>query len=113
MSLDASPSTPTVFRDCLREALPAEVSLDAVLVVASELVTNAVLHGEPPIDARVGYLNGITRVEVADRRPDMGAPTAESRGLELIEEFASTWGVEPLSQAGKIVWAEVRSRHQY
>src|SRR4051794_25798105 len=106
MSLDASASAPQTLRACLRQTLPVDDSNEATLLIASELVTNAVLHGESPIHARAGPITGGTRVEVFDSRAEMGAPTEESRGLFLTDHFAAAWGVDP-ADGGKVVWAEI------
>lgn len=81
-------------------------------LVVTELVTNALLHGEPPITLRVLGLSDRIRVEVEDgsrtlpitspRRPD----GMTGRGLQLVGAVSTSWGVEPRNN-GKVVWAEV------
>lgn len=81
-------------------------------LVVTELVTNALLHGSPPLLLHVRVTDGRVRLTVHDgspllpRRPadDPGAMTG--RGLRLVEALASRWGVHH-STGGKAVWAEV------
>ena len=75
-------------------------------IVASELVTNAVLHGRRPIRVRALTVEGALRIEVSDSRPDVGPPTEASRGMKIIGALARDWGVLP-SSGGKTVWAEI------
>ena len=102
-------------RDLARAAL---ADLDAgalgdVLVVVSELATNAVRHARSPFTLRIVRADGEVRVEVEDRstaapaprQPDRGAPGG--RGLPLIDALADAWGFEPRA-GGKQVWANVR-----
>lgn len=107
---DAVPRARALVAELLR-AEPAETTTNALLVV-TELVTNAVLHGVPPVTLRVLSLPGRVRVEVEDdgrtlpltspRRPD----GMTGRGLELVATVSMAWGVEPRRE-GKVVWAEV------
>ncbi|MBP2708298.1 SpoIIE family protein phosphatase [Microbispora sp. RL4-1S] len=83
---------------------------DATQLIVSELVTNALKHGWPPIELRL--LRGRTLViEVADGSPVTPAPrsaTADEdtgRGLQLVKRFAYRWGTRPMPY-GKIVWVE-------
>jgi anti-sigma regulatory factor (Ser/Thr protein kinase) len=91
--------------------LPGELSSDAELVV-TELVTNAVLHGEPPICFRLRGRRGRVRIEVEDAGHSMplrGRGSAEGmtgRGLAVVESLTTAWGVEPADE-GKAVWAEL------
>lgn len=101
-----------------------EVS-EAVVAVTAELAANAVTHGRVAgrdFQLRLTVVSGLLRpetlrVEVADahggRRPDPSAPAtvpgpdAESgRGLLLVTELASRWGVTDRLYCGKTVWAE-------
>lgn len=86
-----------------------------VVLCASELATNAVLHGVPPgrgyrIQLWLG-LDGVLRIEVHDsgdgepRIPDPDDEAECGRGLLLVAELADKWGVEA-RDPGKIVWCE-------
>ena len=84
------------------------------LVIASELVTNAVVHGEEPITLEVALRDHALRVEVRDgdehtgvvarRREDRGVMTG--RGLVIVESLAQQWGVRT-RPGGKSVWADI------
>ena len=111
---DDTPSLGTL-RTSIAEALPelADDVVADVQLVATELVTNAYLHGEPPVTFRLlaSAEHGRLRVEMFDSGP--GAPTVRrpgstdphGRGLLLVDGYSLGWGVtrEP---AGKTVWAE-------
>jgi anti-sigma regulatory factor (Ser/Thr protein kinase) len=80
-----------------------------VLLLATELVTNAFRHGSPPISLTIDRQEGALRVEVEDagdgrpaREPDPGP--AGGWGLLLVEEAADRWGVVDGSTN---VWFEV------
>ena len=80
-----------------------------VLLLATELVTNAFRHGSPPISLTIDRQAGALRVEVEDagegrpaREPDPGP--AGGWGLLLVEEAADRWGVVDGSTN---VWFEV------
>jgi serine/threonine-protein kinase RsbW len=90
--------------------------VDDVTLVASELVANAVRHAESSPDQDLGISWTITPanvlVSVADgseREPRLGNAGADEpsgRGLAIIDQLSSTWGVEQLG-IGKRVWARV------
>lgn len=81
----------------------------------SELVTNALLHGSPPLTVRVRGTHEHPRVEVRDGSPDTpvmpaGEPQDETdllltfgRGLSIVARCATAWGVD-IEHDGKIVW---------
>jgi anti-sigma regulatory factor (Ser/Thr protein kinase) len=83
---------------------------DLVLVV-SELATNAVVHARTSFS--VGLFLGavIARIEVVDRAPDrpsersLALSTSNGRGLLIVATLADEWGVD-WSQDTKTVWAE-------
>ena len=88
--------------------------LGDVLLVASELVTNAVLHAGPGgVDLSVTLTDTSVRIEVVDASPSLPAPRpptddrTNGRGLLLVDAVAGSWGAE-LDHDGKRVWAEVR-----
>ncbi|MDT7571033.1 MAG: hypothetical protein QOE05_1207 [Actinomycetota bacterium] len=88
-----------------------EVADDAVLA-ASELVTNAVLHGGPPVELRLLPVPGGVRVEARDGsrvspvRPLPTTDTMTGRGIALVEAVSARWGIDQLPE-GKAVWCEV------
>jgi hypothetical protein len=83
-----------------------------VALVATELVTNAVLHGGGLEHLHLRELPAGVRVEVSDRSSDGPLPgfvaedAGTGRGLLLVSQIASRWGVEQ-GPKGKTVWAEV------
>jgi len=88
--------------------------VDSARLLASELVTNAVLHARTDLDLVVLLVPRGVRIEVEDR--SASAPVVRryedeamtGRGLALVEELASTWGVDERPQ-GKAVWFEIHS----
>lgn len=88
--------------------LPLE-TVDVVLLLASELVTNAVRHGSGPVRLHVAWGDGAVRVEVEDRSPRwpvveaMDRDALRGRGLILVDGLSSGWGVRALD-IGKTVW---------
>jgi anti-sigma regulatory factor (Ser/Thr protein kinase) len=91
-------------------------SRDAVVLIASELATNAVLHAGTPYVVELS-LGDAVRIEVTDSgppapflRPVRGPFDVDGgRGLAIVAELASGWGVDWLDGC-KVVWAEV-TRH--
>ncbi|MFI1964619.1 ATP-binding protein [Streptomyces pathocidini] len=85
---------------------------DAIRLVASELITNAVIHGEGPVTVALYHRPGRLVIDVLDDDP--AAPQAScaqsddesGRGLALVELLASRCAWEPAGQ-GKRVWAEI------
>jgi anti-sigma regulatory factor (Ser/Thr protein kinase) len=75
-------------------------------VAVSELVTNAIEHGEPPITLTAVRTPEIIHVEVSDARHDMGAPRQRSAGLRIVEAFSTAWGVVYRPNDGKVLWVE-------
>lgn len=97
---------------CARRLLAAEFAdlreqtrTDALLVI-SELVTNAVLHGSGAIHVRIVLDRRCLRVEVDDEGVGLGPPAPDSRGLLLVNALARDFGVRPTA-SGKTVWAEL------
>ncbi|MEV0627771.1 ATP-binding protein [Nonomuraea wenchangensis] len=90
---------------------PSETGETAELLV-SELVTNAIQHARGPVVLSMWARGGRLRCEVADADPrpprprHAGEQDEGSRGLELVEALADTWGSTP-SRRGKVVWFEL------
>lgn len=83
---------------------------DTVLVV-SELVSNALLHGGGCVGIDVQAHDGVVVIGIADGsavipRPRAGDATG-GRGLLLVEALTQQWGVEN-HHGGKRVWARLR-----
>jgi PAS domain-containing protein/GAF domain-containing protein len=80
-------------------------------LVVSELVTNAIRYGRPPIQLRLIHENSTLISEVFDSSntaPHMRrARTYDEggRGLLLVGQLAHRWGTRP-APTGKTVWAE-------
>ena len=90
----------------------SEVVEDAVLLV-SELVTNSVVHGGPPVIVAVDCDGDALQVRVRDGSPVVPARRTAGhgeeggRGLALVDTMSSAWGVGPQPD-GKHVWFVLR-----
>jgi anti-sigma regulatory factor (Ser/Thr protein kinase) len=96
-------------------SLGREDLVDAARLGVSELVTNAILHADPPILLRLGGTPAHPRVEVHDHSGH--PPTVRDmtdgerllatigRGLSIVATYSTTWGAET-SADGKVVWFE-------
>jgi anti-sigma regulatory factor (Ser/Thr protein kinase) len=118
LTLDAQPSSIRTARRFLADAVsdldlhPETVSVAELAL--SEIVTNAVVHGQPPIDVYVDATSSHLRVTVVDAEP--AEPRADEtrldatggRGLAIVAAVAGRWGCEadPTS-GGKRVWFAV------
>jgi anti-sigma regulatory factor (Ser/Thr protein kinase) len=83
---------------------------DVVELLVSELVTNAIRHGRPPLTVRAEHTSGSVTVCVEDASNAIPVPVDNApwdasggRGLHLVEALADRWGVTPNGQ-GKRVW---------
>jgi anti-sigma regulatory factor (Ser/Thr protein kinase) len=89
------------------------LELEDLPLLVSELATNAVLHARSDFEVTVIRSYERVRVEVFDqntRLPSFAAapPDAYSgRGLVILRELATAWGVESHSDVGKTIWFEV------
>jgi anti-sigma regulatory factor (Ser/Thr protein kinase) len=103
--------------ECLCDWDLADMSDDLVLIT-SELVTNALIHAGSDVDLRLRVFGDRVRLEVRDSDSDPPVPTAYSltdegsaraehgRGLYLVDALAHTWNTSP-SGRGKTVWLEM------
>ncbi|UUU26720.1 SpoIIE family protein phosphatase [Streptomyces sp. DSM 40750] len=90
-----------------------ESEADTVLLVVSELVTNALVHTDGRVRLDLTLLADRLRVAVADASPRtpmkptiIGWEATGGRGILLVEAVSSAWGTVPVS-GGKQVWAEI------
>ncbi|MFV0134659.1 ATP-binding protein [Streptomyces sp. HMX87] len=93
--------------------------VDLAELLATELVTNAVLHTKGPAALRVRWSGGVLRIGAWDADPEPpGAPAGVKeltdeeggRGLALVSACSDVWGWQPLSRfgnRGKFVWCEL------
>lgn len=119
LPLEPDPASVRKARAWVREVLsrlqredivgPAELGV-------SELVTNAILHGTPPITVRVRGTRDHPRVEIRDssvRPPSVNVEMTDEenllatfgRGLGLVALHSAAWGAD-LTPDGKVVWFE-------
>ncbi|PWV73251.1 Histidine kinase-like ATPase domain-containing protein [Prauserella marina] len=88
---------------------------ECVLLVVTELVTNAIVHTASPSSLRVRRRSNTVRIEVTDNEraaPFVRAPRSDEaggRGMLLVSALADEWGVERTNE-GKVVWAELTER---
>ncbi|MGW1768330.1 ATP-binding protein [Streptomyces sp. NPDC002073] len=107
-------------RDFTRHALQdwgwdgTETSEDALLVV-SELLTNASLHGggcdqlvltADESALRIEVCDGTTTLPARNPAPQRGIPGG--RGLSIVERLSDRWGAQAHG-TGKAVWAEIEA----
>jgi anti-sigma regulatory factor (Ser/Thr protein kinase) len=112
---------PSSARRFVREAA-ARWALDGaslpLCVIASELVTNAILHGAAPIELTLHHQDGEVTIEVTDgdhridnvqlRAIDHTGPGGT--GLHIVASLANRWGTRQ-SSSGKAVWATMLTTH--
>lgn len=96
----------------LLRGLSEDVRLD-VLLVCTELASNAYEHAEGPRTVRVHRHADVVRIEVDDHTPAELPHLGESRlgdsrgrGLLLIAQISRCWGTRDFA-GGKTIWAEV------
>jgi DNA-binding NarL/FixJ family response regulator len=102
-------------RDAVTSALISDVndtSLDTLVLLTSELVTNVVAHARTTCHLGVELFPDVVRVSVSDQsgtplQPRTARVEDESgRGLSLVETLSSNWGIIT-RVTGKTVWFEV------
>ncbi|MFF9397478.1 ATP-binding protein [Streptomyces sp. NPDC014744] len=87
---------------------------DDIRLCASELATNAVVHGstrDHGFLVAIGLADGVVSLEVHDSRRER--PTAcfpveydtAGRGLVLVAALSDEWGVRDREPLGKVVWS--------
>ncbi len=115
VDLPPEPSSATRARRLAREELETTYSndtLDTIALLVTELVTNAILHARTPLQLTLESRPGTMRICVEDEsneRPAVRhyeADAVTGRGLALVEQLASSWGVDATA-SGKVVWCEV------
>ncbi|WP_344938729.1 ATP-binding protein [Sphaerisporangium flaviroseum] len=99
----------------------AAPALDDVLLLLSEVVTNAVAHSasgraaDGRVAVRVAWAARVVHVEVTDAGSATSAPVARvaaadgdgGRGLWLVNAIATAWGSHHDPAVGRTVWFQV------
>ncbi len=126
LSFEGASGVVPLARDFTREALYAwgwlpsatadqRAAAEDVLLVVSELVTNACLHAEGPDELYITCEKKVIRLEVADRGAGQPAPRTPHRagrpgghGMFIVQRLCLDWGVvRTPGVPGKRVWAEL------
>jgi anti-sigma regulatory factor (Ser/Thr protein kinase) len=122
VDLPLSPQASRLARLAVRSALARwDVDDDAVrydvLLVVSELVTNALRHGggdDLQLELRLDDRH--VTVAVRDSSPAVPSPRSPEdddetgRGLAIVDGVTADWGVEDSGAGGKRVWARVNAQ---
>jgi anti-sigma regulatory factor (Ser/Thr protein kinase) len=109
-------SVPMARRHAREQLRDSRADVDTVVLLVSEVVTNAVLHARSDVILTVHDLGATARVEVHDSSPvpprlhRFAAESATGRGLRLLDQLALRWGADQVAEGlGKTVWFEVGS----
>ena len=104
-AIDAELSSVAPARRWAREKFEAagldEDVRDLLVLLVSEVVTNAVAHAAPPLLLRIDVTPETTRAEVQDR--DRQLPILKDpepfdtggRGIRFVNDLSTRWGTEP------------------
>ena len=84
-------------------------------LLVTELATNVIVHAGSEFEVVV-HVDGVVRVTVVDdsltlpSRREAADYAMSGRGLQIIDQLATRWGVEPRRDGdGKVVWFELPS----
>lgn len=100
--------------DLLRTWAVGQEPIDDALLIASELVGNAVRHSARQLSIELTLLDGVLEIAVDDGsgvlpEPRDLDPYAESgRGLAIIDALCIAWGTQTHAD-GKRVWARLKA----
>jgi hypothetical protein len=86
-------------------------------LLASELVTNAVVHARTPMEVTMHRFDTSIGLSVRDGdprpmhrpEPDGNLAAEHGRGLLMLDAMADAWGCNPTVD-GKVVWARINLR---
>jgi anti-sigma regulatory factor (Ser/Thr protein kinase) len=115
IGLAGNPTSAREARAFVRMALENSVSADTLedlLLLASEMVSNVIRHARTPLTLCIETYKTFVRLTVTDGALPFDAPTvraddAESgRGMGIIASISRSWGIG-LTPIGKSIWAEV------
>lgn len=93
-----------------------EATCDDTVIIASELVTNAVQSASPAVEIALHVERGHLMLAVSDHAGGTPMVTGRAagdqthgRGLAIVASLSSDWGISPRADAGpgKTVWARL------
>lgn len=107
------PTAPRAARDLVSRTLlewRLSQQIPDACLVASELVTNAMIHAGTDIDLSLAEHRRSVRIGVRDHGHDLpvehpGRSDEGGRGLAIVAELSSAWGAFPHADGGKVIWA--------
>lgn len=117
------PSAPATVRSALRRHAGSEWIVGDLMLVASELVNNAVLHSgcdpDDVVSVEVHFDGRVASLSVLDPGTSRRAPAAIDSdheiggfGLFLVEQLALRWGSERVDGRGHRVWVDLELDHR-
>ncbi len=111
---DPVPQNVRVAREFVADALQDEGysgDTETVLLLVSELVTNAVRHAATPFEIVVDVQDPAVRVAVIDddvaHPPQVRQPRPDDtngRGLLIVDQLSAGWGSNEVDDRSKAVW---------
>lgn len=120
VQVPAQPWAVGLVRSSLLNALARhgwQAHTDVVSLLASELVTNGIVHGRHPVSVSLSGRAEVLRLDVYDpgpglpRRRQATGSQENGRGLALLAALADRWGaMRHPTAGGKSVWCEVDHR---
>jgi serine/threonine-protein kinase RsbW len=119
MRLAPHPTAPAAARLELADLPLSELEREAVLLLATELVTNCVRHAglgsRQRIILRAQVSDALVRIEVVDSGTSIGVAMCQPDatggwGLRIVDRIADRWGV--VGGSGAQVWFELDRRQR-
>lgn len=98
-----------VARVFLRRCRVSKPVAEFVVLAVSELVTNAVIHGEGEVIVQITVAGDVVRVSVTDHNPvpaalkEAGRDGESGRGIRLVDAISDAW-----ESNGEETWCEFR-----
>lgn len=108
----AVPQARRVLREHLGLTQLSEEHRATAELLVSELVTNAIKYGQPPVWLLVELRPGLVHASVSDTsttlpyRRDADAESEGGRGLLVLDALAGSWGIEAV-ECGKYLWFDL------
>ena len=121
-SIPPTPEAPSAARSFVEESMhrafpdvtPVSETCEDLVVIVSELVTNAVQAATSALRVELEIVDRVVRLavtDVASGMPTVSGPAATDqpygRGLAIVAALSHDWGVSPSLPGGKTVWARL------